>query len=235
MKHIGLVSILFLAACQADPSDATTDTDSDGAEFRASEDCPLQAPPVPSAFVTNVDIQRAEQLPYYAAAVADSPTGGELFGNVLLAVDATGKRVLHVNLSDRHLRKTMFAEIDITGGLQLQNNGMKAELFAQKGSFGSVSFNGDKGLFFQGTLATAKFEALPAGVFTLRIVPSGLQTWPYKATPNQFEKSVMSQLTTPIRIVGRLHGSCMTTMEGSPARVTDIQTRPDCVALLAHL
>jgi hypothetical protein len=236
MRRNILFLALLLAACDAPtPSEPAREAE-DEPTPRAAGYCGQVVPPESSGMITEDDIARIEALPYYASTALDLPNDEEILGNALLTVEPDGKVVLRLTTTDVDLRRTVFAELDLGDALVADGGHMFAELDGKKKPFGSISINGESGMFLQGTLVHAKLEAQPSGVFALELQPGTLDTWPPDAEVDPKLKNTIEQLEQQIRVVGRLHGSCMVEIQdGAHVRVMDIEQKPKCAELLAWL
>jgi hypothetical protein len=232
MTRMTMPFLLALAACASGPGDGSEPMP---IEPRGGGYCAPADPPAESDSLSKEDLERIEELPYWASAVADLPTGDEIFGNVLLEVGDDGRRILHVTTTSPGLQATMFVDIDVTSTLVQADGQLHAEAVLDSGPFGSVSFNA-AGFFAQGALAKARFDAQSSGVFALTFSAAELTPWPPESGAKKSQKGVMYQLTEPVRVIGRLKGACMTTLKnGAQARTLDLAGHGDCKALLGGL
>ncbi len=229
-QSILLVATLAVFGCEDPPVDDGADDGANG------PDCVQLDPPTAAQLITDQDIERVEQLPYYASAAVDLPNGAERLGNAQLVIDVDGTIRLQVRAAGPHLLQTVFVELDLTSALNADGNDLSAYL-DDATPFGSFSVNGEDGVFFQGGVAFAGFEAQSSGVFALDLNPVNLTPWPPEAEQDgQLLETIAEFTDQPIRVVGRLHGSCVGELnDGNRARVMDLSTRPDCEDIIGHL
>jgi len=231
-RLIALAFVSFAPACDEEEASEMLEVDED----RSADYCPTRAVPEQTQALSSDDIERIGNLPYFASAVVDFPTGDRLMGATLLSVEADGRRVLRVNSTDLNLTHTMFVELDVTDALSIDKGDLKAELWLADERFGSVSINGIEGQYLQGTLDAVKFHADASGLFALTFVPKALDVWPPDDKGKNSASTLIGDLEQEFRVIGRLRGTCMAELpNGIVGRVMDLSSVPDCDKLLSHL
>jgi len=225
--------LVVLVGCE-EPPGAGGDTGNDSG---GGPDCPELVEPYASQLLDEDGLARIEALPYYASAVLDVPSGEERYGGTQLVVEPDGTRRVRVTTTNATLTATVFIDVDLTAALTADEQYMFAFATDDEAPLGSISVNGENGTFFQGGVSQAVFEAQPSGLFALAVVPTDLRPWPPQAQPDADVAEQMQLFGgTELRVLGRLHGSCMTELdEGLRARRTDFAADPACDDLIGHL
>ena len=135
--------------------DASADTARKG---QVGAECPGLTPPEPGDLLTEDDVQRIAELPYYASLVLDLPIGEERLGAAQLVVHEDGRRGLSLVSSSEGLGQTVSIDLDLTQSLSAQDGVMTAEQDNSETPFGSIHIDGEGGTtYLTGAIEWATF------------------------------------------------------------------------------